>query len=595
MIIFLDKSGKVTMIPHDDRVVTHAPIEHEEASSVDGDEPHFQRGSKEMEYGRKRIGQVDLPVPVQDAIRDIILDHDKSMIRADALRLYGSLRSTGALDGDEYEELAVKRIKSESDINKGDKAVPAHILEYGHRESTAYIAAVAPTTYGAIKNVLEEVNKRVPDLKAKTFLDFGTGPGTAIWAANEVWGGSMTYAGVDVSAGMLDTAERILATMSSNGSDIPNVNLKLFTSYGTHATKHDIVMSAFTLSEITAPALRRATLENLWESTNDILILVDRGTPNGFRVLAEAREQILGLDAYRFKKKPTFDAYGNQLPEEELPTREPGHVLAPCPHDGVCPIFVSLSRTSPWCHFSQKVQRPDFLRKTKHSKENFEDSKYTYVVLRKGARPVFHPPAATPSIPLDPSLIPSQLSESTDDTPESSSDPSAPKRRAKHKKPPPPPPVAYDNHEDMFSASHSWSRIVIPPLKKDGHVVIDTCAANGYLERIVIPRSQGKIPYRDARKAMWGDLFPHAPKNKPVRRELVANGRSEGELVVEEKEEGSDTRKARPSISPQRLLKRTKQKEKKRSRQKISLENHDETRQRQTGKKGRDNNLLLEL
>jgi ribosomal protein RSM22 (predicted rRNA methylase) len=75
-------------------------------------------------------------------------------------------------------------IKSESvDINKGDKAVPAHILEYGHRESTAYIAAVAPTTYGAIKNVLEEVNKRVPDLKAKTFLDFGTGPGTAIWYA----------------------------------------------------------------------------------------------------------------------------------------------------------------------------------------------------------------------------------------------------------------------------------------------------------------------------------------------------------------------------------------------------------------------------
>jgi len=73
-------------------------------------------------------------------------------------------------------------IKSGSgDIDKGDKPIPAHILEYGHRESTAYIAAVAPTTYSAIKNVLEEVNHRVPDLQAKTLLDFGTGPGTAIW------------------------------------------------------------------------------------------------------------------------------------------------------------------------------------------------------------------------------------------------------------------------------------------------------------------------------------------------------------------------------------------------------------------------------
>ena len=62
-----------------------------------------------------------------------------------------------------------------------DPPVPAHILEYGHRESMAYIAAMAPTTYSAIRNVLEEVHKRLPDLEPKSLLDFGTGPGTAIW------------------------------------------------------------------------------------------------------------------------------------------------------------------------------------------------------------------------------------------------------------------------------------------------------------------------------------------------------------------------------------------------------------------------------
>ncbi|KAF9895462.1 hypothetical protein BX616_009649, partial [Lobosporangium transversale] len=48
------------------------------------------------------------------------------------------------------------------------------------RESTAYIAAVAPTTYSAVVNVLDEVRRRLPALGPKSVLDFGTGPGTAI-------------------------------------------------------------------------------------------------------------------------------------------------------------------------------------------------------------------------------------------------------------------------------------------------------------------------------------------------------------------------------------------------------------------------------
>lgn len=62
--------------------------------------------------------------------------------------------------------------------------------------------------------------------------------------------------------------------------------------------------------------------------------MIDRGTPSGFKMLAEAREQILGLDADRIVVKPKYDAYGVQLPEEAPPKREPAHVLAPvssCP------------------------------------------------------------------------------------------------------------------------------------------------------------------------------------------------------------------------------------------------------------------------
>ncbi|KAF8940800.1 37S ribosomal protein S22 [Dissophora ornata] len=603
MVIFLDKHGNVSMIPHDSRVNGQTREEYDaalDAGDLDENRSQHQRGSNEAEYGRKRIGQVEMPKDIQDAIRAVTGEHDKSLIRTDALRLYGSLRSTGALEDDASMEAPTKRLKSGSgDMrSKDDKPIPAHILEYGHRESIAYIAAMASTTYSAIKNVLEEVNRRVPDLQPRTFLDFGTGPGTAIWAANEVWETPLKYTGIDASLAMLETAEEILEVMSSRGAPICNVTLKPFMSHGSQDAKHDVVMSAFALSELTTPALRKSTLEHLWDSTNDMLILIDRGTPSGFKILAEAREQILGLDADRFKVKPKYDAYGNQLPEEEPQAREPAHVLAPCPHDKICPIYASLSRETQWCHFSQKVQRPDFLRKTKHSKENFEDSKYTYVVLRKGARPVFTPPPPLTQ-PSSADNMQTQLQQTLESKAESED--SSSKKKKKYQKLPPPPPVTYDNVEDIFAASHDWSRIVVPPLKKDGHVVIDTCAANGYLERIIIPKSQGKIPYRDARKAMWGDLFPHAPKNKPVRKDAVKNMLDGGN--GNETEEGGNGEgrekisKRRPlGISSEMLLKRAKQKEKKQSRQKISLDEINGTKSNRKGKKGvSGDDIILDL
>lgn len=36
--------------------------------------------------------------------------------------------------------------------------------------------------------------------------------------------------------------------------------------------------------------------------------------------------------------------------------------------------------------------------------------------------------------------------------------------------------------------------------------------------RLTIPKSQGKQPFYDARKSSWGDIFPHAPKNRPLER-----------------------------------------------------------------------------
>ena len=84
--------------------------------------------------------------------------------------------------------------------------------------------------------------------------------------------------------------------------------------------------------------------------------------------------------------------------------------------------------------------------------------------------------------------------------------------------------------------AYHWPRLVFPPLKRSGHIILDSCTQDGRIfhvlvplgcayhlhpgkiVRLTFPRSQGKQVYYDARKSAWGDSFPHQSKNKEVER-----------------------------------------------------------------------------
>lgn len=68
-------------------------------------------------------------------------------------------------------------------------------------------------------------------------------------------------------------------------------------------------------------------------------------------------------------------------------------------------------------------------------------------------------------------------------------------------------------------ASLSWSRVLRPPIKRGGHVVVDLCAATaggarGEAVRQIVSRLGserelgGRAAYRLARGLRWGDLWP---------------------------------------------------------------------------------------
>lgn len=107
------------------------------------------------------------------------IGQDKRLIRTDALRLYDALRSTARIpkDNEDFDgSRASKKIRKASAT-----VVEPHKVSYGSRESVAYAAGVLPSTYAAVTNVMKEISNRISDFRPRSMLDFGTGPGTAIW------------------------------------------------------------------------------------------------------------------------------------------------------------------------------------------------------------------------------------------------------------------------------------------------------------------------------------------------------------------------------------------------------------------------------
>ncbi|KAJ2716910.1 37S ribosomal protein S22 [Coemansia spiralis] len=449
------------------------------------------RGTDEVRFGRKYIGMVAMPDYLFTALEQTVADTDKRALRHDYLRLADAQRSTGditprgkgkgqeakrqrradrlaartgsratlheetkigsmphALPGERVQMVVPgERPRPESLVKPGTYLRP-HTVEYGPGETAAYVAALATGTYGVLINVFDEIATRIPGFAPQSMLDFGSGPGTALWAAQELWRGAVRrYTGIDVSEAMIQCAERLIGALPAQNTPERIEFLRYLAPEQPNATA-DLVVAAFVLSELPSDASRQTTVETLWSYTADTLVLIDRGTPHASQMVSDARDHLLRLAAQEDSARP-FEI----------------HTVAPFTNDGPDPT----NNTPAWLHFSQRSQRALFTMRVKQSKSNIEDVGYSYVVVRRGPRP--SPQAA----PL--------------------------RRGICHSKTP----------EELARQAYSWPRIIMPPMKRKGHVVTDVCTAAGQIERWTFTRSHSKQSYRDARKACWGDLFPHEP------------------------------------------------------------------------------------
>ena len=88
--------------------------------------------------------------------------------------------------------------------------------------------------------------------------------------------------------------------------------------------KASLVLASYSLSLLTPTRLIKE-IDRLWQITDKVLVLIERGDADGFEIIKKARNYILHTYA-----------------KEEVQPADRAAVIAPCGHDRPCPVTLKL-------------------------------------------------------------------------------------------------------------------------------------------------------------------------------------------------------------------------------------------------------------
>lgn len=240
----------------------------------------------------------------------------------------------------EISENITKKYKTQ--ISTGKKLVTKkeEIITYANIRMPATYGAV----YSAIKYTMEIINTKINSL-----IDVGAGTGAASWAATSL---------IDIKSVTCYEREEEMIALGKKLMNSANNNLNKTKWIKSDVVENkiednaDLVIASYSLNELTENQ-RQDVIDNLWDITNKILIIVEPGTPKAFEEILKIRENLINKGA---------------------------KVIAPCSHMEKCKI----EKDKDWCHFSCRIQRTSIHRKIKNAELPYEDEKFIYIALSKG-------------------------------------------------------------------------------------------------------------------------------------------------------------------------------------------------------------------
>lgn len=210
----------------------------------------------------------------------------------------------------------------------------------------AYLATRLPATFAAVRTSLEAVAEALPDFSPASLLDIGAGPGTALWAAADCWPSLGAAHMLEASLEARRVGAQLSKQLPGIHTDWKSADVSINVG---EIEQADLVTMAYVLDELEPNAIP-ALISRLW-SLATTLVVVEPGTPAGWRRILAVREQLIQAGA---------------------------SIPAPCPHARPCPLL-----EPDWCHFARRVARSRIHRLAKGGDAPFEDEKYIFVAATR--------------------------------------------------------------------------------------------------------------------------------------------------------------------------------------------------------------------
>jgi ribosomal protein RSM22 (predicted rRNA methylase) len=227
----------------------------------------------------------------------------------------------------------------------------------------AYLATRLPATYAAIHASLSAIADLKRDWRPQTLLDVGAGPGSAFWAACDQWPSIESATMLEACDPIRRVGEQLAQNAGARRATWLSADIQRRLPALDSA---DLVTLTYVLGEL-APEATGPLIERLWDLTRETVLVVEPGTPAGWRRILLVRDRLITLGA---------------------------HVIAPCPHARRCPLV-----EPDWCHFARRVARSRVHRLAKEADVPWEDEKFIYlgasrVAAELPAARVLSPPRA---------------------------------------------------------------------------------------------------------------------------------------------------------------------------------------------------------
>ncbi|CAI6336956.1 unnamed protein product [Periconia digitata] len=412
--------------------------------------------------------------------------------------------------------------------------------DMGNIEADVYMASVQPGTYASVMSALVEVRKRLGSSwidhilntkKGGAVLDAGSG-GVGILAWHEVlkaeWARTHEDSGASshgeaplgkatVLAGS-DTLRHRASRLLENTTFIPRLPDLSASEEELNPQQprklYDLIIAPHTLWPLRQEYLRKEQVAKYWSLLNPkggVLVLLEKGLPRGFEVIAAARELLLekhiaSPDSETIEV-PLAEQIANPEEDSRYFEKETGMIIAPCTNHGTCPMYqspgISMGRKD-FCFFNQRYIRPPYLQRILNATDrNHEDVQFSYLAVQRGR---------DQRLP-DHDLIGKGIVQNETATL-----------------------AALEGHEwkaegELITATDvnplTLPRLILPALKRRGHIILDVCTPSATIERWTVPRSFSKQAFRDARKSRWGDLWALGAKTRIVRNVRLGRPRDE--------------------------------------------------------------------